>query len=246
MTLILHSRKLIFLRTRKTASTSLEYALLPFLDRKDFVSTSSGWNPDGHPWWRTTHQATDNPREQEWKEFLLGVGALRFSIYKHEPAAGVRTAVGNRVWRSYFKLSVERHPYDRLISMWQWRYRDRPEKPSLPHFVRFLEKVKASDDQWRGRGTKWQLYSNWPIYTIDDRVVADHVIRWENLEDELAAILPEFGIEGVELGDHKRRFRDPSATPEALLTPALKARVSKLYRPEFTTFGYEPWDVPDA
>ncbi len=239
MTLILHSRKLIFLRTRKTASTSIEYALLPLVDRRDFISTSSGWDPLDHPWWRTTNRGTDNPREDEWKEFLLGVGARRFSIYKHEPAAGVRTAVGNRVWRSYYKLAVERHPYDRLISMWQWRFRGRKEMPTLARFVQYLERVEASDDQWLDKGRKWQLYSNWPIYTIDDKVVADHVIRWENLDAELAEILPRFDLEGITLGTHKARYRDPAATPEALLTPDLRRRVTKLYRPEFETFGYE-------
>lgn len=240
MTLVSHSRRFIFLRTRKTASTSIEYALLPHLGPHDWISTSVEAEPIDHPWWRTTNRTTRLPGEPALKAVLARLGVRPLRIYKHERAEGVRAAVGEDVWNSYLKIAVERHPYDRVISMWQWRIRQRDNPPTLSRFINHLERVKRAGKQWHRGGPKWQLYSNWPIYTIDNRVVANQVIRWEDLATELPQLLKQVGISDVTLGRYKSEFRDPEATPEALLKRKMRARIRDLYRDEFDTFGYEP------
>lgn len=239
MTIISHTHRMIFLRTRKTASTSIEYALLPHLSPHDFISTSKGAEPLDHPWWRTTNRTTRLANEPELKEKLARFRRLRrFGIYLHEPARGVRRAVRPAVWNEYIKIAVERHPYDRVISMWQWRTRQHEQRPSIDRFLRFLEQEKQAAVDWRGRGSKWQLYSNWPIYAIGDEVVADQLIRWEDLAVELPKILAELGIHSIQLGRHKARNRDPEATLD-LLDDEARERIYRLYQREFETLGYE-------
>lgn len=239
MTIISHTHGLIFLRTRKTASTSIEYALLPHLRRGDFISTSTGAEPLDHPWWNTANRTTRWKWEVPLKRRLARWRKLRrFDIYMHEPAHGVRRAVRGEVWYGYTKISVERHPYDRVISMYHWRTRGMKPKPSLREFIEFLEEQQASKRNWRGKGPKWQLYSNWPIYAIGDEIVADHVIQYENLATELPKVLAEHGIHDLQLGRNKSRFRDPDATVDTL-DADLRRRIQRLYRREFEAFGYQ-------
>lgn len=239
MTIISHTHRLIFLRTRKTASTSIEFALLPYLRRGDFISTSAGAEPLDHPWWNTANRTTRWSWEVPVKRRLARWRKLRrFDIYMHEPAHGVRRSVRREVWHEYAKISVERHPYDRVISMYHWRTRNLRPKPSLPEFIEFLEQQQASGQSWRGKGPKWQLFSNWPIYAIGDEIVADHVIQYENLEKELKTVLAQYGLHDLQLGRNKARFRDPGATVDTL-DEDLRRRIQRLYRREFEAFGYE-------
>jgi hypothetical protein len=143
------------------------------------------------------------------------------------------------VWHGYTKFAVERHPYDRVVSMWVWRTRDQEPRPHLRQFVCFLEEQKRSDGSWRGKGARWQLYSNWPIYTIGNEVVADHLIRWEEVAVELPQVVAEFGVNDLQLGWHRAGKRDPDATLD-LLDDELRERVHDLYRHEFEALGFQP------
>ena len=95
--LILHSRKVIFLRCRKTASTSLEIALSQFAEEGDIV---------------TPLCARDESLRLEKggiapQNYLDKDGAIRY--FNHMKAAEVQELVGHRTWNAFYKFCVDRN-----------------------------------------------------------------------------------------------------------------------------------------
>jgi hypothetical protein len=53
----------------------------------------------------------------------------------HATAAQVRSLMGEGIWRSYFKFTIERNPWDRLIPLWRWRQSHRNTTIPLQAFL---------------------------------------------------------------------------------------------------------------
>lgn len=89
--IIAHSRRFIFIKTRKTAGTSIE-VFLSGNCAPDDVFTPLRPSEDGH-----------EPRNCE-------------GFYNHMPASEVVDSLGSAAWGSYFSFCVERNPWDKVVS----------------------------------------------------------------------------------------------------------------------------------
>lgn len=100
--IISHKHKFIFIKTQKTAGTSIEVFLSQHCGPDDVVTPII---PHVEP-----HQA----RSHE-------------GFYNHMPGHGIRERVGPEIWDSYFKFCVERNPWDKTLSQFHMtRARDKP------------------------------------------------------------------------------------------------------------------------
>ena len=112
--IVSHEHRFIFLKTRKTAGTSVEIALsricgpddiiTPITETDEQLRKAAGGRPPQH--------YTAPPLEIEGRA--------------HMPASAVRRIVGTDVWESYFKFAIERNPWDAVVSLYYWRNRDNP------------------------------------------------------------------------------------------------------------------------
>ncbi|HXR88856.1 MAG TPA: sulfotransferase family 2 domain-containing protein [Steroidobacteraceae bacterium] len=96
--LISHKYRFIFIKTRKTAGTSLEVDLSRVMGESDVV-TEIKPPEEGHL----------------ARNFAIG----RF--YNHMPAREVRSVIGRRIFGSYFKFCIEREPVDKCVSWYSMR-----------------------------------------------------------------------------------------------------------------------------
>lgn len=235
MTIVSHAHKMIFLKTRKTAGSSIEVSLVRYLGRRDWIATVRDAEPlPQYPWCTMNATRWPIPRERAAK------GAIRrntrrlpaLHLRQHSPAAEVRALVGERVWTSYLKVAVERDPWDRLLSLWRWRSKD--AECTLDEYLTVLESGDP-DLQERFHATYW---SNWPMYAIGDEVVADVVVRYERLATEFFPLLRSVGIpHDGELPRLKSGFRRSGDLPHTL-TDGQIARIADLYQREIAAFGY--------
>lgn len=94
--IISHKHQFIFIKTRKTAGTSLEVALERHCGPDDIVT----------PIWPAV--ATHRPRNFS-------------NLRNHSTAAEAKSYLSESEWDSYFKIAFDRNPWDKVVSMYWWR-----------------------------------------------------------------------------------------------------------------------------
>jgi hypothetical protein len=122
--IISHKYKFIFIKTHKTAGSSMEMALAPLCDFTDVITPME------------SNVKTDIPRNF-YEDTILGRTYSKYRLlrkcinrhsplvgkwfYEHMPASRVRELVGEEIWNSYHKFCFERNPWDKVVSYYNWK-----------------------------------------------------------------------------------------------------------------------------
>lgn len=156
--------------------------------------------------------------------------ATEAMLWDHASARQVRD-YDPKAWAQNFKFTFVRNPFERVVSIYRWNYRDHPEPPSFSEMLRRME-----DEDEPGRGLRY--WNSWKTYTIDDRIAVDFVGRQENLADDLATICERVGVpfEPAHLTREKQHGKRVDCS--VFYTPGDRERVERLFAPEIETFGY--------
>ena len=219
--IVLHGPRLVYVRTRKTASTSVEIALSRLAEPGDIVTALS-------------------PRDEELRRRHGGRGPQHHLHSGAPPDAGQRPGPGPGVawWNhmplaliaermdlgGYTTFTVERHPAEKVVSLYYHRYRAEP-RPRLEDFVASGEAYDAL---------------NWPLYAPAGRVEVDVLIDYNHLGQGSADLAERTGIPPLRLDGirAKAHFRPPRTRPADLFTPAAQHLVRAVFAPEFDLHGY--------
>lgn len=214
-----HKHRFIYIRCRKTASTSTELALSRICGPDDVI-TILPWAQDESLRRRIGGRGPQNHLNPD--------GTMRF--YNHMPAAEVRLLVGEGVWTSYYTWCVERNPWDKVLSDYFYHCRDPATRPPLSVF---LESGLAA------------VAINFFRYTIGGAVAVDHVARYEHLGAELSRIAVLLDLPGrhLALPHAKTRFRTDRRHYSTFYTPVERDLVGQIFANEITLHGYRYQDL---
>ncbi len=216
--IISHRHRFIFVKTRKTAGTSIERFLRGFLGPEDVIMGAGERNGGGR--WNPTNELVHHPDPSNVK-LTLKQWRHAQRYYQHMPAWRLRDRVGHDVWDRYFTFCFERDPWDKLASFYWWRTRDESPRPDFETWVRATPNLSA-----------------WPLYTIGDRVAVDFVGRYEDLDDDLAQVLAHLGLDApIELPNDKSGYRVDDDT--VAFSPELDGWVRQEFAREIALFGYD-------
>ncbi len=230
--IINHKYKFIFLKTRKTAGTSIEIALSKFCDDGDVITRISKEDEQmrrkqGFPGPRNYGVPLRHYSALDWMR--MAGKAKRKRFFNHADAEFVRGSLPDAIWDNYFKFTIERDPFDKAISRYYWS-----TKEPRPDLTEYLDAAPV------------KLLSNWNIYTINDRIAVDFVVRYESLDDDLAYVSERLGLpEPLALPRAKSAHRKSREHYSHLLSPAARQRIEIACAKEMTAFGYR-WQEPPA
>lgn len=221
--LLSHRYKFIYLKTMKSAGTSVEallehYCLPP--------GTKCG-----------THS-----RKMTISEY--GIAGSRFhghgcndQYYNHMRADEVRRNVGDSIWNDYFKFCNVRNPWDRMVSLFFNMNLKRSHHLRTAEFSEVQERFQ----KWvrfkiQGNSTNDHL-----IYTLDGRLAVDDVIRYESLHDDLARVCQKINIQyrPIELPTWKSDWRvRPEGYQDYYTDQTTIDAVAGAHQFELVQFGY--------
>lgn len=228
--IISHKHKFIFLKTNKTAGTSIEIALSKYCGPEDVITPITREDEAmrsslGYPGPQNCYAPIWSYRFKDiFKWLTKGKKKLRF--YNHITAKEAKQYIGDDIWNSYYKFCFERNPWDRCISLYYWRYKSEP-RPPIAEFVNSQEPMIL-----KKRG--------YELYTIDGKIAVDKICRFENLVDELEQVRKQIGLpEKLDLPRAKSKYRKDKAHYRDLLTEAEKAKIAELFHDEIRSMGYE-------
>jgi hypothetical protein len=225
--IISHKNRFIFIKTVKTAGTSIEIGLSKFCGSDDIITKISDEDEAvrtalGYP------GPQNNPNRNSLANAIRGMRGrpLRGDFYNHISAAKVRSLVGDRIWSQYFKFCFERNPWDKTISHYYWKTRS-SGPTSLDHFI-------ASSEMRRLKRGGIDLY------TVGGDVVVDQVFKYENLHDELERVRALIGApEPISIPSTKSEFRKDRRHYRDVLNAGQRDAIARVFKAEIDLMGYE-------
>lgn len=225
--IICHSRQFIFVKTRKTAGTSVELALSRHMGGDDVVTPVS--RPDENlrrELGGRGPQNVDLPWRPgwtwvEWRQLVLERHWPRY--FNHMPASGIRKAVGRETWDSYYSFAVERNPWDLAVSAWWWETQARGRSEGFRDFLNSGDLAK---------------YSNWPLYTHRGKILVDTIVRYDQLESQMREISDSVGLPPLELPSAKSSYRRDRRPYQDWYDSSSRERVRSVFSNEIEYFKW--------
>jgi hypothetical protein len=228
--IISHKYKFIFLKTNKTAGTSIEIALSKFCEESDIITPISSKD-------ELTRQELGYRGPQNHLSSIVDYGIkdiLRFlyerkkkcQFYNHISASEAKAHLGDEIWNSYFKFCFERNPWDRIISLYYYMHN---EESSL-----------SVSDFVKSKSPQILKKSGYDLYTIDGKIAVDKIYRFEKLNEELEDVCERLGLPGkLELPRAKSHYRKDKRSYQEILNEEDRYEISKIFDDEINLMGYE-------
>lgn len=226
--IISHKYRFIFIKTQKTAGTSIEVFLSQLCGPDDIVTPI---NPYVAPHSSRNYSGIFNP----CKELIRFRGRYlrrtirdfvnRRKFYNHIPARHVQTRVKSEIWNNYYKFCVERNPFDKTLSHY--------------HHLNFRSTNDLSLEEYFQRK---QFCINFPFYTdTRGKQMVDRVIKYENLIEEFREVCSFLGIDFYgDLGvNAKSEFRKDRTPYHEILTQSQRKILECIFSDEINRHGYK-------
>jgi Sulfotransferase family len=175
MVMVSHVNKFIFMKTRKTAGTSIEMYLEPFCAPPGHVVTE-----------KTATKVTEFGIIGE--RLKGGEHPAGIDLRNHASASSVKDTIGNDVWQNYTRVTSVRNPFDRMVSQFYWINRNRAEQLRTKPFNRIKELFRTFVLAERSPNDREVVY-------IDDLFVIHEAIRYENMLGDLTRLADKVGFD---------------------------------------------------
>ena len=222
--IINHEYGFIFVKTRKTAGTSIEYLLASLCEDGDTVTPIF---PHVNGFVPRNYQGFFNPfSELGVQPFgnMRSVGSRwirRQRFFSHMPARLIQARIDADVWNSYFKFTVERHPYDKVVSHYSW--------------LRYTGRIADNFDSYIHSS---RLPVDHPLYVDhQNQILVDRIISFETMEEDLRDVLNYLNVPDLKrvLPHTKGEGRSESVPIEPY-----KDQIKSAFAWEFRNLGFDP------
>ncbi|MGB0497396.1 MAG: hypothetical protein ACPGID_03575 [Rubricella sp.] len=173
--LVSHSHRFVFLKTRKSASTSVEMLLEPFC------------RDDGGPVTEATPQRISD----------AGIVGSRLTgrrkgdrFFNHLSAVRIAERIGPETFDAYARIATVRNPFAVALSLFGFMAGTRYPSTKAGFLLH-----RAWFRRWVAARSHRPYFGDNAIVRREGRLIVDHFVRFEHLEADLAALGATLGIE---------------------------------------------------
>jgi hypothetical protein len=229
--IVSYARKFIFIKTKKTAGTTVEAVLAMGCASGDIVTHPSdkyvGLDPAKFSALFESESAKPREAEDDEERPDKRRGKHRGDFFNHMNAQAMHKKIDPSFWDSALKLTVERHPYEKAVSQAYWRL-SRGNRWG-EEFPAYLDRIVRTGD-----------YVGFKRWSIDGKVAVDEFIRQESLQADLSRISERLGFPIPQvLPQLKNQTRTDRRPAKEILNDEQKEIVFMRCREEFEILGYE-------
>tara|TARA_R110002060_G_scaffold27200_8_gene37005 strand:+ start:148 stop:849 length:702 start_codon:yes stop_codon:yes gene_type:complete len=231
--LVSHKYKFIFVKTKKSASTTVEDYFTRFCVPHAYKSTHA------HDELITEHGIVGRRIRGKY------VSKQRFNV--KTTLAQIKKHLGNDKFNEYRKFTVIRNPFDRALSLFYFTKNiEAANRELLGHRLHceFLKKHSDMDDISLFR--KWitklspDAFSDKKAYLINNKPAIDFYIKYENLIDSIQECCEYLGVPFYpdEVGNFKNHYREAKIYKDFYTQSEINI-IKKACKFECETFGYD-------
>jgi len=155
-------------------------------------------------------------------------GGLQHLFTRH-----IRDAVGEDVFRNYFKFSFVRNPWDKAVSQFSYMQRRRDLQAYIgmkkrDSFVRYLELIQKKTH------VQWNLQYEF-LHDVNGNLEVDFLGRYERYEEDVREATARLGL-NTETIPHERKT--PHRPYDEYYDKETREIVGALYQKDIQTFQY--------
>jgi hypothetical protein len=225
--IISHSHRFIFIKSLKTAGTSVEAALSNCCSGTDVVTPLGNYE-------------FNRDETGAWVHKSMNEGTYE----QHDDARTIRQTLPPQTWSSYFKFSITRNPWDRALSYFFW---DKRQDPTLKPQKSILRAIGLAQDEFtpvKGKFADFvrsgSLDNNDRFYVGDDGALCvDFVIRYEHLNDDFSTLCARLGLPDMQIPRLKTGIRKDKRPYTDYYDDDTRDIVAEVHRNDIRLFNYQ-------
>lgn len=220
--IISYKNKFIFLKTRKTGSSSIQMALSSVCGEDDII----------------VGDANVPSRNIDFAFYLnphANLKQTKFSIQESD-------------WNLFFKFTFVRNPWDLVVSRYHWQKRGldcsiEDFQNWLPLYLNHHLSSSERNEQSNIIQSVWQKGGGYildlqsPFVFDDETIGLDFIGRYESLSDDYKNVCQRLGIQALSLPRLKSGFREPSSYRD-FYDDFLQNLVAQAFSDDIEHFGY--------
>jgi len=229
-----HKYKFIFIKTFKTAGTSIEIFLSQHCADVDIVTPI---NPHVEPHIARNYKGFSNPLsellffkgrnirvQEKFFRSVLKHFLKRQKFYNHIPANLLIQRIPKRTWNEYYKFCVVRNPWDLSLS----HYHASSQRSGKD--ITFDEYIRIGD---------FRLNYHWYTSGSGD-LLLDEVVKYESLLDGLDKVFHKIGVpfKGTLDIRAKSTYRREKTPYQDVYSDQQRKVIEKAFAKEITMHGY--------
>lgn len=221
--LLSHDKQFIFLKTVKTASTSIEQYLQKYCT-KTYYDFSNEYEDFSH---KESSSGIITPP----LFYTNDIGeTVRSDYWDHMTATELGFKLSSEIWDNYFKFAVVRNPFDKILSIFYFIIRNDCVGSNIP--------IQGLFEYHLPNILNESLYADSMIYTINGELILTDIIRYETLQKDFERVCNKLRIDNGVLPKINSQYRPKAIKCKDVYSEYSKRLVSEKFSFEIETFGY--------
>lgn len=228
--------KFIFIKTYKTAGSSIENYLYPYLNDKDILAPTIDYK--GINCWGDFE--TKNIKDHFGEEFLRNKINGRLKYFAHMPIWLVKERlkplsekINYDIFENFYKFGVIRNPFDTIVSHYYWQNSKDNKNGKLISINEILKELNSN------------IYPQYGLLNLNkfmdknyEGILCNKIIKYEDLNKELSIVFKKLGINfGGKLEIFKKKSNKRKHYKNYFDKDSQKV-IADIFRKDFDMFNY--------